>query len=133
MPGGQGSRKALRSDLLHILGPRAQELLMLVRTHLEETGWINRIPGGLVLTGGGAELTGIVELAQSMFDTPVRKGKPMGVGGLADIVSHPSYATAIGLLLYAAAHPEVGGTGAQGLQLGQAMDRLKAWFANLFN
>ena len=131
--GGQGHRKALRSDLLHILGPRAQELMMLVRSNLEDTGWISRIPGGIVITGGGAELTGIIELAQSMFDMPVRKGSPEGVGGLVDIVSHPAYATSIGLLLYAQAHPESGYGTAQSNQLGQTLDNIKKWFANLFN
>jgi cell division protein FtsA len=55
---------------------------------------------GVVLTGGGAELEGIVEVAEGIFDGPVRRGVPTGVGGLVDVVSRPEWATATGLLLY---------------------------------
>jgi cell division ATPase FtsA len=54
----------------------------------------------VVLTGGGADLEGIVEVAEGIFDGPVRRGVPTGVGGLTDVVSRPEWATATGLLLY---------------------------------
>jgi hypothetical protein len=46
-----------------------------------------------VLTGGGAELEGIVEIAEGIFDGTVRRGVPSGVGGLVDVVSRPEWAT----------------------------------------
>jgi len=55
---------------------------------------------GVVLTGGGAELEGLVEVAEGIFEGPVRRGVPAGVGGLVDVVSRPEWATATGLLLY---------------------------------
>jgi cell division protein FtsA len=82
------------------LQPRAEELLGLIREDLERLGLEKEIRSGIVLTGGGAELEGIVEVAESIFEGPVRRGIPTGVGGLVDVVSRPEWATATGLLLY---------------------------------
>ena len=56
--------------------------------------------GGLVLTGGGAELVGLAELAGLTFDTTVRGGLPRGLGGLIEVLNQPTWSTAAGLLLY---------------------------------
>jgi rod shape-determining protein MreB len=56
---------------------------------------------GIVLTGGGAMLEGMAEIAEQIFDLPIRRGCPSGVGGLADHVNSPAYATAVGLVMYA--------------------------------
>ena len=61
----------------------------------------SRCNSGIVLTGGGADLDGMVEIAEQIFDMPVRLGTPPGLGGLADHVGSPSFATAVGLLLRA--------------------------------
>ena len=53
---------------------------------------------GIVLTGGGAILEGLPEIAEQIFDLPIRRGAPMRVGGgLADHVNSPAFATAVGL------------------------------------
>ena len=56
--------------------------------------------GGVVLTGGGAQLDGLLEMAEQIFDTGVRYGLPQGLGGLVDVISSPVWTTASGLLLY---------------------------------
>ena len=58
-----------------------------------------------MLTGGGAILDGMPEIAEQIFDLPIRRGVPAGVGGLADHVSSPTFATAVGLVLYALSPP----------------------------
>jgi cell division protein FtsA len=73
-------------------------LLALERTPPELAADI--VDKGVVLTGGGAELDGLVEVAEGIFEGPVRRGVPTGVGGLVDVVSRPEWATATGLLLY---------------------------------
>jgi cell division protein FtsA len=55
---------------------------------------------GIVLTGGGAILDGMPEIAEQIFDLPIRRGCPVGVGGLADHVNSPTFATGVGLVLY---------------------------------
>jgi cell division protein FtsA len=54
-----------------------------------------------VLTGGGAILEGMPEIAEQIFDLPIRRGIPIGVGGLADHISSPVFATPVGVALYA--------------------------------
>ena len=64
-------------------------------------GYESAIHAGIVLTGGGAILEGMPEIAEQIFDLPIRRGCPTGVGGLADHVKNPAYATAVGLVMYA--------------------------------
>lgn len=88
--------------LNEILEPRAQELLSLVRDELQRGGFTSVIPAGIVLTGGGANLAGLVELAESMFHIPVRVAAPRGLDGMPEQLTRPEYATVVGLLLYGA-------------------------------
>jgi len=100
MVGGRAPKLCPRTTLAEILQPRAEELLGLVREDLQRLGLEKEIRSGVVLTGGGAELEGLVEVAEGIFEGPVRRGVPSGVGGLVDVVSRPEWATATGLLLY---------------------------------
>jgi cell division protein FtsA len=104
MVGGRAPKLCPRTTLSEILQPRAEELLGLVREDLARLGLEKEIRSGIVLTGGGAELEGIVEVAEGIFEGPVRRGVPTGVGGLVDVVSRPEWATATGLLLYGHRH-----------------------------
>jgi len=100
MVGGRAPKLCPRTTLSEILQPRAEELLSLVREDLQRLGLDKEIRSGVVLTGGGSELEGLVEVAEGIFEGPVRRGIPAGVGGLVDVVSRPEWATATGLLLY---------------------------------
>ena len=100
MVGGRAPKLCPRTTLADILQPRAEELLGLVREDLQRLGLDKEIRSGVVLTGGGAELEGVVEIAEAIFECPVRRGVPSGVGGLVDVISRPEWATATGLLLY---------------------------------
>src|SRR5262245_20739931 len=99
MVGGRAPKLCPRSTLSDILQPRAEELLGLVHDDIKRLGLDKEIRSGVVLTGGGAELEGVVEIAEGIFDGPVRRGIPSGVGGLVDVVSRPERATATVLLL----------------------------------
>jgi len=63
-------------------------------------GYEKSLNSGVVFTGGTALLDGLEEVAESVFDLPVRRGDPGGIGGLVDRVSTPDYSAAVGLLLY---------------------------------
>ena len=78
MVGGRAPKLCPRTTLSDILQPRAEELLGLVREDLERLGLDKEIRSGIVLTGGGAELEGIVEVAEGIFEGPVRRGVPVG-------------------------------------------------------
>jgi cell division protein FtsA len=100
--GDRPPRTVFAHMLNEIIEPRAQELLMLVRDELKRAGLDAVIPAGLILTGGGARLNGLVELAENVFTLPARIGVPRGLAGMPEELSQPEYATAVGLLLYGA-------------------------------
>jgi cell division protein FtsA len=105
MPGpAPGAKKHMPRELLaHIIEQRLDEVLTLVHQEIERASYANRLGGGVVLTGGGASLEGILDVAGSIFTMPVRCGAPGGgLTGLADSVRRPKFATAAGLLLFAA-------------------------------
>lgn len=101
--GGGGARVVPRLELCQILQPRAEELFQLIRDDLQRSGCEGRLRGGVILTGGGAQLDGLLELAEQIFDSSVRYGLPRGLGGLVDVINSPAWATAAGLVRYAQA------------------------------
>mgnify|MGYP000082392997 CR=1 FL=1 len=100
MVGDRGGRIVSRALLAEIIEPRVEEIFTLVQKEIASSGFQRLIASGVVLTGGTALLEGVVELAEQIFDLPVRRGYPQGVGGLVDIVRNPIFATAVGLVLY---------------------------------
>ncbi len=100
--GGRRPREVSRKILCEIIEPRVDEVLSLARQELVKAGLDERIPSGVVLTGGCSALDGIGELTEEIFEAPVRRGLPTRVGGLQDVVHGPMYATGVGLVLYGA-------------------------------
>ncbi|HSU96874.1 MAG TPA: cell division protein FtsA [Gemmatimonadaceae bacterium] len=99
----QGDRQIPRELLAHIIHQRLDEIFDMVHREIHGAGYGSRLAGGIVLTGGGAAMEGITELAASVFGTGVRVGVPgEHVGGLSDSVEAPRFATAVGLALYGA-------------------------------
>jgi cell division protein FtsA len=99
---GVGGRPPLpipRSQLLAIIRPRMEEIFNMVKEKLDKLALTRPLGGGIVLTGGGAQLPGAAELAFHVFHLPVRVGSPLPVGGLVDEYRNPVYATAVGLVL----------------------------------
>ena len=107
-----------------IVQPRAQELLMLIRDELRRAGLESQIPAGIVMTGGGAHLRGLAELAERVFNLPARIAAPRGLAEMSEEVSRPEYATAVGLVLYGARTRRVAGAKPTGF-----MGKLKSMFA----
>ncbi|HEV2763778.1 MAG TPA: cell division protein FtsA [Pyrinomonadaceae bacterium] len=101
--GGRPPRQLSRQILCDILQPRAEEVLMHVADEIRESGWERQLSSGVVLTGGGALLDGMVEIAEQVFDAPVRLGYPERdrFGGLVEDVQSPAWAAAAGLCLVA--------------------------------
>jgi cell division protein FtsA len=102
--GEQKRRQLARTILGEIIEARVEEILSLVDREIIRSGYAESIAAGVVLTGGVALLPGIREVAEQVFDMPVRIGVPQGLGGLADVVQNPMYSTAAGLLLHAQRH-----------------------------
>jgi cell division protein FtsA len=98
--GGRAPRAVSRQILCDILEPRAEEILTHVQEEIKNAGFDRQLSSGIVITGGGAMLNGIVEVAEQVFNAPVRLGVPNVFDGLVDEVAQPLYAAAVGLVLY---------------------------------
>lgn len=98
--GGRKPRTLMRRDLCEILEARAEETLELIHTALSEQGLLSKLGSGVVLTGGGSLLHGLVEMGDFILDVPVRRGWPERVGGLVDVVRQPSCSTVVGVMMY---------------------------------
>jgi cell division protein FtsA len=120
-----------RRIISEILQPRAEEIFHLLWDEIRRAGFEKSLHSGIVLTGGGAMLEGMAEIAEQIFDLPIRRGLPACVGGLTDHVNSPAFATAVGLVSYAHRNQpdeRLGG----GNALVRAATRLRGLFTQFF-
>ena len=134
---GQGARSAHRRVLAHIMHMRLQEVLEYALDEITRSGYHQRLPAGVVLTGGGAMATGIVELGREVFAMPVRVGIPrQALTGLADSVESPRMAVPAGLALYGARQLALGSGfgsgGRKGTQVEKYLAPVKRWLQDFF-
>jgi len=99
--GGRRPRVMARRILSEILQPRAEEVFHLVWDEIRRAGYEKSLNSGIVLAGGGAILEGLPEIAEQIFDLPIRRGCPTGIGGLVDHVGSPAFDAAVGLVVFA--------------------------------
>ena len=96
--GGRPPRELSRSALADIIQPRYSELFELIKAEIVRNGFEDNISAGLVFTGGTSKMEGVVELAESIFQTSVRLGIPTKFKGMETILQNPIYSTSIGLI-----------------------------------
>ena len=89
-----------KSHLVRIIKPRVEEILELVRDRLNQAGFSAQAGRRVVLTGGACQLTGLPETARRILGGQVRTGRPLGIKGLPEAGKGPSFAAAVGLLVY---------------------------------
>jgi cell division protein FtsA len=122
--GDRPNLSVTQRELALIIGPRYEELFVIVQSELRRVGFQDRIATGIVLTGGAAKMKGVVSLAETVFKMPVRLGSPQHVHGIAQISGNPIYSTGVGLLLY--------GQSQQRYQMprdnNSAWQRMRRWF-----
>jgi cell division protein FtsA len=98
--GGRATRSISRQILSEIIEARSNEMFEMLKHEIEFSGFRDLITSGCVITGGSSCLQGMAELAEEVFQVPVRIGLPTGLGGLIDVVNSPVYATSTGLIHY---------------------------------
>jgi cell division protein FtsA len=131
--GGRRPRVMARRILSEILQPRAEEIFHQAWDEIRRAGYERSLNSGIVITGGGAILEGMPEIAEQIFDLPIRRGSPSSAGGLSDHVNTPTLATAVGLVQYAQRNhvseaPRLVGAGA----FGRVAGRLRGLFREFF-
>lgn len=131
--GDRPGRKLSRKVIAEIIEPRYEELFNLVQNELHQSGYGDRVAAGIVLTGGAAKVEGLLTLAESIFNMPVRLGTPQYITGMSDVTNNPVYATSVGLLLhglhqhYDPRHDHKLGGNFKGIWA-----KMKAWFQGNF-
>lgn len=131
--GGKEPRVLSRQTLTEIIEARVEEILTLVNDEIVRMGYEKLIASGVVLTGGSAMMEGMSELAEQIFNLPVRIGTPIGIGGLVDLVNSPIYATGVGLVLYGSKSKDQSRfkVGERNI-FGKVTSRMKGWIREFF-
>jgi cell division protein FtsA len=118
-----------RKELQKIAGARLDEIFQLVRAELRKVGKDVMLPGGVVLTGGGAKMPGIEEMAKEALQLPAVVGKPEGFSGIVDRINDPAFAAPIGLMLENMSNSQIETMPGDGI--GQTVDKIKRTLRNL--
>jgi cell division protein FtsA len=133
--GGRKPRQLSRQVLSEIVQPRVEEIFTLVARDLAKTGFQDTATAGVVVTGGTSLMEGVTEIAESVFEQPVRRGVPHVMGGLADVVASPIYSTSVGLALYGTRSQAEGQAAAEAAGrtwITRLSRRLAVWFGEMF-
>ncbi|HPD79710.1 MAG TPA: cell division protein FtsA [Spirochaetia bacterium] len=134
---GKAPSEIPRINLAQIMQPRMEEIILLLREKIITMNYMHLLKGGIVLTGGGAKMNGVVDLVQEIFNMPVRVGVPSSLGGLTEEYQKPEHATAVGLVLMGAERhlagnsikekPDKGSTSRHGV-----LKKISDWFKEMF-
>ncbi len=122
-----------RHYVVEILEARLEEIFALVNNELKKISRDGKLPAGIVLTGGGAKLSGVVEFAKKQLRLPCSLGRPENIKTIIDRVDDPSFATAVGLVLWGGKFGSAGGqvnlTGyMKKLLSNESVAKLRKWF-----
>ena len=131
--GAETSELVYRKDSMNYIRARKEEILEKIDAELIKIGRSRLLPAGIVFTGGGAKLTGLVELAKQTLGLPASCGYPIGVVGVGDHISDLAFTTSVGLVKWGA-QVRTGHTRSRGSHLGQidkVSGRVKNWFKSL--
>ncbi len=131
--GGRPAQEIPKTLLCDIIEPRVEELFILIKREIWKSGIYDALASGVVLTGGSTIMDGMVELAENIFEMPVRRGFPDKIGGLTDLVNSPAYSTVVGLLLFGAKN--IGKktySKAHSDNMGKIFDKIKGWLKDFF-
>lgn len=133
----EGVKTISRKLFNDIVGERVEEIFELVRDNIVQSNNEYKLPAGIVITGGSAELPGITQIAKKVFGVPARIGYPRGLQGLTDGISAPAYSVAQGLVLHGMIHddyssaPVRGAAGAAGVAGEGVVGKITGFFKNL--
>lgn len=133
--GGHENREVSRSVLASIIEPRMEEILSLALREIKRTEYADMLGAGVVLTGGGSLMEGVRDLAEKIFEMPVKLGVPSRFGGLTEAAKSPVHATGVGLCMYASeGETHIAGKKSSGGDDGlhKAFDKMKSWVREFF-
>jgi len=131
--GERGPSQLSRPLLAEVIESRVEELFKIVEADLLRAGFLDKIPSGIVLTGGSSMMPGMAQLAEEIFHVPVRIGSPRYSGALSERVCNPRFATSVGLLIAGMEQRDSLGSGLLGGDgVMVVVERMKRWFKEIF-
>ena len=130
--GGREPRIIARRILAEIIEPRMEEIFTMAQRELMRSGVADSLASGLVLVGGTSLLEGTQELAERVFNLPVRRGLPTNLKGMPEELMKPMYTTSAGLLLYQAGSRGLSNGAARFRKFGKLRTRLSDWVRDFF-
>jgi cell division protein FtsA len=130
--GGRKPKEISRSVLAAIIEPRVEEIYSLVLREIRRTEFADGLAAGIVLTGGGSLMEGMVELAEQVFDMPTKVGCPAGINGSNEIITNPMHSTGVGLILWGFKKPEEKRDQKEKNLIKRAAYKMKSWFGEYF-
>ncbi len=129
--GDRKPRRVKQKIMGEILEPRIEEMLIILNQEMIDSSYKDRQNAGVVICGGTALLDNIVDLAEQIFDLPVRIGYPRNIKELPENINSPQQATGVGLVLYASRHASGKKYRVPGKKaLGGVVGWMKSWFTN---
>jgi cell division protein FtsA len=131
--GGRRPRLLSLQILSEIIQPRAEEIYGLLKAEIDKAGYSKSLNSGVVLVGGASLMPGMVEVAEQLFELPVRLGVPKGIGCMTDAVSTPSFTVAVGLAAWGNVHggPNVTKVEEPSFSLGRMPGKVAGWFSDI--
>lgn len=129
-----------RYHVAEIIEARLEEIFTLINKELKSIGRAGLLPAGAVLTGGGAKLPQIVDLAKDVLGLPAQVGYPVQLGGILDKVDDPSFAVSVGLILWARENNSSAKEGVYGTKIlgdisrgaGDTVEKVRGWMRKFF-
>jgi cell division protein FtsA len=126
--GEESHQKIPQRLLAEVLNARVEEIANMILQEIKRSGYDGLLPAGVVLCGGTADLPGICDIVRSVVGLPVRVGSPQDLQGLVDQLTHPAFATSVGLLMWEKNHKSTVRPRPAKSPMG---DRVVKWFRNL--
>ena len=132
--GGRPSRKVSRRLIAEVVQPRMEEIFELAMAEIRKAGTWDLLTSGIVLAGGASQIEGAAQLAEEIFELPVKVGYPTGLSGLMEAARSPVYSTSVGLVLYGLSEGHALDTlkGDESKVFSRILRRMKAWFDEFF-
>jgi len=127
---GKEVRQISQQVVAEIIYARVIEVIEMIYTELKQFECLDKMPGGIVLTGGGAQLTGIVEVMEEYVNLTVRPGIPENLRGIQSDISRPEYATIVGGLMYSGRNTDIKNEESQGIS--GLFYRINYWLKEFF-
>ena len=129
--GGEVKQVSLQT-VTDIIYARVEEIIAMITAEIELSGYAGKLPAGIVLSGGGAQIAGIIQVMENIMKLPVRSGTPDNISCLTADINKPQNAAVLGGLMYAS-HSTVIEEMEKSQNLGNSFNRVSAWFKELFS